>query len=492
MDKRATPSKLPPDWVERLKNEPLPVRTNVLQQITRIVRRDELDIAELVGWARRDPSACAYIIGTATRLQHEKGRNAPHNLEHALSLLGHGWAQRNLPSLPSLDDTIPPDDPRHRGYLIAISRALRAARHVEAWSIEQRNTAYENLVVAALVHNYLELALWRDAPDLVRQALIETCADHQCEAHSFGAALGRQLENAGIELAEVERAVTDHFYLPMQLFADEATIPALAAQHQALVQMARRMAFVSERGWYHPSMIALKQQLAAMLNRDLDSTERLVHDTALRTARNLHPIGLYASARLLPAANDQAWPFPDDYGIDPELLQDWMQDRPAPAIQRFNEHLEQAPASIGGVFKALIETVNGELGLPSIALYLRGGDGKSMMLMARPRHDSAPPAPDQFAFDDNRLIARLFTRPQSLKMDPGFRESFAQYLSEDIREHMQGDALLFSFVALKKPVALIIAQNPGESVSESIYSSFTELGLHVANVLRQRLEKPAG
>jgi len=487
-----TPSaNLPPDWVERLKNEPLPVRTNVHQQITRIAQRDDLDISELVGWARRDPSACAFIIGTATRLQHEKGRNAPHNLEHALSLLGHGWAQRTLPTLPSLDEVIPPDDTRHQGYLIAISRALHAARHVEAWCIEQRNTAYENLVVAALVHNYIELALWRDAPDLVRHALAETCGK-TCQATSFGEALGRQLEQAGISLDELEQAVTDHFYLPIQLFTDESAIPALAEQHHTLVQTARRMAFVSERGWYHPTMMAIKQQLAVMLNRDLDSTERLVHETALRTARNLHPIGLYASARLLPATNADLWPFPDQYGIDSKLVERWHQAAKPKGIRGFDQRLGENAGSASHIFKALIETLNVDFGMHSIALYLRSGNG--MVLKARPRGDTENPnpAPSQIDFNDNRLIARLFKRPQSLKIDASFRDSFAQYMSTEVHDHLQGDALLFSFLSLDKPLALVIAQNAGQKADDRLYTEFTELGQHVADTLHHMLLRAQG
>lgn len=486
MSANASPVTLPPDWVERLKSEPLPVRSNVHQHITRIVQRDDLDISELVGWARRDPSACAYIIGTATRLQHSKGRNAPHNLEHALSLLGHGWAQEHLPALPSLDQVIPANDPRHQGYLIAISRALHAARHVEAWCVELRNTAYENLVVAALVHNYIELALWRDAPDLVRHALIETCANSQCQATSFGETLGQKLEEAGVDLEILEQAVTDHFYLPIQLFADEAAIPALAQQHQTLVQTARRMAFATERGWYHPTTMALKQQLAALLNRDLDSTERLVHETALRVARNLYPIGLYASARLLPCANSEVWPFPDQYGIDVAKWHRAVQPR---AIQNFEQRLGTEPTSAGKIFKALIETLSDDFGLTSIALYLRTEGG--MALKARPRGDAEnpDPAPPLIHFNENRLIARLFSRPQSLKIDAGFRDSFSQYMSPEFHRHLKGDALLFSFLTRDKPLALIIAQNPGLTVSDQHYAAFTELGLHVADIIRRLLKQ---
>ena len=322
---------LPDNWSEYLLEHPLPVRRAIHQGIRRELQAEAPDFPRLVGWLRRDPAASSEVLGAAARGQRERQRSSPHNLEHALSLLGSNWAREHLPEMPILEDTLT-DPAQQAGYLAASSRAFRAARMTETWLIERRETGVEMVAIAALLHNLVELALWRDAPALARRALSESRRQlidfsrahrdddtiEQC--FSLGHAFESVLADAGINLPQLETSLTERYYLPVMLLAEEASIPVLGSHHQAILVLARRLAFASEFGWHHPVIRRLTVVLGEQLHLSPHAAWQLTIGKSIRDAREFVDIPMYHPAHMLVQhddGRDLLWPLPAEYGLSP-------------------------------------------------------------------------------------------------------------------------------------------------------------------------------
>lgn len=436
---------LPADWTTYLQQKPLPVRGEVHRQLTAVLRRDEINHAELVGWLRRDPAACGFVMGTAARAQREKQRDAPHSLEHALSLLGNTWSRQQIPQLPILEETI--TDPRHRAaYLIAVARSLHAARHAESWLVELQDTSYEIVVVATLLHNFIELALWRDAPELMRLALTQV-RDHKIS--TLGHAIDAALKTAGITLKELEKSLNSYYYLPTQLFEDESSTPILARQHETIVLLARRISFFSELGWYHPEMLATKKEIANLLKRDCSATDQLIHQVAVQTAREFIPMNFYSSAGLLidSAREPVHWPFPAQYGLPP--------NRQEKALLEFSRRATGQPRTPTNLIKSLLACLIENLQLIEFIVFSVKPATKILQRSINKRAASKK-APDTLSLESNPLLARLMHGAKGLSITQENRNRLIALLDEQGQKLIEPDCFIQTLTIKDEPFALIV------------------------------------
>lgn len=449
---------LPNDWIAYLKENPLPMRGEVHRQVCRILQSDEPDQGALIGWIRRDPGACAFIMGTAARAQRARNRNSPHSLDHALSLLGITWAKSELPKLPVLEDVLT-DDSRRAGYYMALSRSLHAARHAESWLIEFRDTNYETVVIATVLHNFIELALWRDAPEIVRGAL---ALIQERKMPTFGHALRHVLQQAHVDLSVLEQELGAYYYLPTQLYQDESASPILARQHQTIVLLARRLCFYSELGWYHDEMMATKKEIAVLLNRDLSTTDQLIHKTAIQTAHEFEPIGFYCSAKMLVDVprrqHGDIWPLPSEYGVPPTEQQR--------AFLSLSDRLTRSRHAPLLMLKSLLASLVEGQYCRSFVVYGYVQEAKALSLSINKRAQNEN-VPERLLLETNPLFLRLFSGNKAILVQGGNRDKLIRLVDDAGQKLLQADCYLQTLSWQGQPFALLIIEtHPAQGVRE--------------------------
>ena len=465
---------LPDNWSEYLLEHPLPVRRAIHQGIWRELQTESPDFPRLVGWLRRDPAASSMVLGAAARGQRERQRSAPHNLEHALSLLGSNWAREHLPSMPILEDTLT-DEAQRAGYLAASSRAFRAARLTETWLIERRETGFEMVSIAALLHNLVELALWRDEPALARRALSEARRQlidfthayqddetlDQC--FSLGHAFATVLADVGVDLTELETALTERYYLPVMLLAEEASIPVLGSHHQAILVLARRLAFASEFGWHHPVMRRLAVGLGEQLHLSPDAAWHLTVGKSIRDAREFNDIPMYHPAHMLVQhddGRDMLWPLPADYGLDPD-------DNGCHATSRNGK-----PRSSGHQLGDMIRELARLDGVKEIALYSNVAETRAQRRFHWHGGDEAGRLPEVIDLEASPLIARLQSRLEPLSVDHDNIERLGRYLGKALAEAGRTNLVIAPLTVDGELVSTLCCRGdstlPPESVLETL------------------------
>lgn len=440
------------------------MRAEVHRKLAAVLRRDEVDQGELVGWLRRDPAACGFVMGAAARAQRANKRDAPHSLDHALSLLGDSWSRQHIPNLPILEETIT-DQQQLAGYLVAVARSLHAARHAESWLVELRDTSYEIVVVATLLHNFIELALWRDAPELMRLALAQV---RDRKVSTLGHAIQFTLQTEGITLKLLEKSINDFYYLPTQLFEDEASTPILARQHQTIVLLARRISFFSEMGWYHPEILATQKEISELLKRDCAATDQLIHQVAVQTAREFESIGFYSSAALLidSAEVPAHWPFPAQYGLPPNPQEQ--------ALLHFSRLATAQPLTANNLIKSLLSCLIEDLQRIEFVVLSRKPATSKLQVNINKRLSQSP-EPEVISLTDNPLLERLMAGMKGLVISSDNRAKLKVLLDADGQALVEPDCFLQSLSMKSEPFALIVIDTQSEQDIAPIRALMTHL-----------------
>ncbi|HER34987.1 MAG: hypothetical protein JXJ30_08010 [Halothiobacillaceae bacterium] len=462
---------LPENWSDYLLEHPLPVRRAIHEGMVGELRSETPDFPRLVGWLRRDPAASSMVLGAAAGRQREHHRSAPHNLEHALSLLGSDWARTRLADLPIVEDTL--TQPAQRsGYLAASSRALRAARLTERWLVERRETGVEMVAIAALLHNLVELALWRDDPALARLALAQarnslvqtvgqTRADSAADRDlpdrfSLGRAFEVTLASVGIDLGALETTLTERYYLPVMLLAEQASVPVLGAHHQAILVLARRLAFASESGWYHPLIRHLIEQLSVQLHRSPTACWQLTVEQSLRDAHEFADIPLYHPAHMLVEHADgreRCWPPPADYDL-----------RAAGSGVSSNETTRDPARRWGDMIRQLA-TLDGVL---EIALYGQASESRADRRFHWCRRDGERELPGSIDLDASPLLSRLQARLEPLTVDTDNLDRLGGYLDATLARAARGRLIIVPLAVNGALVSTLCCRGNASLSSETV------------------------
>ncbi|MDD3610394.1 MAG: HDOD domain-containing protein [Halothiobacillaceae bacterium] len=448
---------LPEHWIEQLSSSPLPVQRDTLEALRNFLDADtDIPIAQLTALVRSDPGLTAFIMGHASRLQDKKGRDAPHNIEHALTLLGRSFLGQHLSELRAIEDSLP-EGPQRLGYLAALGRALHTAAQLQAWAIARNNLMYESLYVAGLLNNYIELALWRDAPEMMYAAFHQmTEADT-----SLGHALMLVLKEHDIDLGELEDRLNRYWYLPMQLFRDEKALPHMVESQQYALLLARRLACESEHGWYHPRMLELKKRVAEYLSVGVDQATRLIHKTAIELAPALLLRGIWACAALLPSASDAAWPLAPWYrgplrvGPGSEAI-----------VAGFENRLREIPHTSSQVLQALLHTLAEALELKRLLLLTLNGPRDALVVRYISGFEADSPLRKvEVPLAGNHLFAVLIRKNQGIWLHPGNLPQFAPHLPLCARPLAQaGSAYVHALCIGDVPLGILYAAHARGSV----------------------------
>jgi HD-like signal output (HDOD) protein len=212
------------------------------------------------------------------------------SMAQATMLLGMERVKQLPQGLPELEDTL--QGRARTGFTRASCRAFHAAFQAWDWAHIKDEHAPEEILLAALLHDVAEMALWVVVPDkmhLMRKLIFKDRL-HTDEAQYI--ALGESLEHFSREIAA-------RWQLPS--LVHDALRPENARNPRVHgVMLAVQLGRAAERGWHTEKMHSTLELIAAHLGTPLDETVNHVHKTAVRAARETNFYATRPAAALLP------------------------------------------------------------------------------------------------------------------------------------------------------------------------------------------------
>lgn len=238
----------------------------------------------------RDPGLALH---TLKQLQQGSGkplRAEISSMAQATMLLGVERAKRLPLGQPQLESTL--SGYAQKGYIRTACRAFHAAFQAWDWAHIKNDHAPEEVMLAALLHDVAEMALWVTAPGKMHQFRELMLKDQLPTDEAQYIAFGNSLEHFSREIAI-------RWQLP-QLVNDALRPENVSNPRVRGVMLAVQLARTTERGWYWEKAERTMPQIADYLSAPVDETIPHVHQNAIRAARQAPFYEARQAATLLP------------------------------------------------------------------------------------------------------------------------------------------------------------------------------------------------
>jgi HD-like signal output (HDOD) protein len=134
------------------------------------------------------------LLNRFQRLRSRSGNGEIIQVEQALLMLGMNPFFEQIPARPIVEDLLRGNIEALTGLLRVVRRSRRAAAFATEWAAQRVDLHYEDIRIAALLHDLAELLMWCLAPDRMldvrrRQLQDSTLRSRAAQEAVFGVAL---------------------------------------------------------------------------------------------------------------------------------------------------------------------------------------------------------------------------------------------------------------------------------------------------------------
>lgn len=230
-------------WVATLTRADLPVLKQTARDLAALREDDRrLNTSSIAGVIARDPIMTVKLLRYLQQHKHKKQIAEVVQIEQALLMLGIESFFNKVPSSLLVEDMLKPHIAALPPALRAVHRSHRASEYAMDWAARLRDLHYEEVRIAALLHDIAEILMWCFAP----QPMLEIRATQQKDKALRSHDVQRQV--LGFTLLELQRELVAQWGLPQLL----STLMDDSCANQTRVRnvvLAVNLARHSANGW---------------------------------------------------------------------------------------------------------------------------------------------------------------------------------------------------------------------------------------------------
>jgi HD-like signal output (HDOD) protein len=262
-------------WVEAFARAEIPVLTETAEVLEQMrATEDDVDANGMGELIATDPLMSLKVLSLASELK--RGRSiglqaAPETVTAALVLMGITPFFRAFGPQPTMEAVLADHEEALLGLSRVMQRAERASRYALAFAAHRADPDAAVIHSAALLHDFAEMLLWVNAPDLALQ--IATLQESDRTLRSAVA----QRQVLGIELADLEQALMRRWHLPELLTRITGDKHERDPQVRC-VHLAVRLARHTARGWDDAGVPDDLHDIAELLNLSEAHALKLLHE----------------------------------------------------------------------------------------------------------------------------------------------------------------------------------------------------------------------
>lgn len=238
----------------------------------------------------KDPGLALHTLNQLRGDSKTSPRADISSMAQAAMMLGVDRAKRLTMGHPQLERSL--SGYAKTGYIRTACRAFHAAFQAWDWAHIKNDHAPEEILLATLLHDVAEMALWVAAPEQMHQFRKLMLKDGLPTDEAQYIAFGESLEHFSREIA-------NRWHLPGlvndALRPENANLPRVRG-----VMLAVQLARSTERGWYWEKTERVMPQIAEYLDAPLDEVIPHIHNNAVRAAREASFYSARHAASLLP------------------------------------------------------------------------------------------------------------------------------------------------------------------------------------------------
>lgn len=192
-------------WVDHFKDIDLPVLRHTVQQLTELREAAEtINTRKLATIIEHDPLMTLRVFQLMAKRRGNRQSGEITTVERALVMMGTQNFYDSIESLPIIEQQLKGYPKAMLGLLKVIARSRHAARWARDWALLRQNVSFDEITLAALLHDFVEILMWCFAPTLASQTKERVAATPGRRTSSVQQEMfGASLDDIMIELTTI-------------------------------------------------------------------------------------------------------------------------------------------------------------------------------------------------------------------------------------------------------------------------------------------------
>lgn len=257
-------------WVAILTRADLPVLKQTARDLEELRIDDEkltaISVANIIA---RDPIMTVKLLRYLQQHKHKIQTTEVIQVEQALLMLGIEPVFAKVPPAPLIEDALKHKTPALLHLLRTIHRSHLASEYAKDWAVRLHDLHYEEVRVAALLHDIAEILMWCFAPDEMLEVEELRLQEPNVRTRVI------QARVFGFTMFELQRVIAELWELPQLLL----TLMNDSCAHLPRVRnvvLATNLVRHSSRGWDDPALPDDYKDIADLLRMPVDAVVDMI------------------------------------------------------------------------------------------------------------------------------------------------------------------------------------------------------------------------
>lgn len=231
------------DWIIKLTQSELPVLKHTARDLAALKEDDaRLTAQAIANVIALDPIMTIKLLRYLQSHKHKSQTSEVIQVEQALLMLGMEPFFKHVESKPLIEDMLKAHITALPPLLRVVHRSYRASEYAYDWAVQMRDMHYEEVRIAALLHDMTEILMWCFAP-------VQMLEIHRLQ-HENKALRSRDVQQQvlGFSLLELQKELAERWGLPellLKLMDDAHATNSRVRNVVLAVNLARH----SANGW---------------------------------------------------------------------------------------------------------------------------------------------------------------------------------------------------------------------------------------------------
>lgn len=259
-------------WTRRFAAMEIPVLASTAEQLELWRANEDAADAHLLGEILdKDPLMTLKLLAHAASQRSSRLLTDAETVTAALVLMGITPFFRAFGPQPTIEDRLALRPDALAGLERVLLRAERAARFALGFAVHRTDPDAAVIHSAALLHDFSEMLLWCEAPDLALEIERRQAANPSLRS------VAAQREVLHVELGDLEQALMREWHLPALLTHITDDKKGRDPQVQC-VTLAVRLARHTAQSWQNPAVPDDLMDIGTLLSLSPAHTLKLVHE----------------------------------------------------------------------------------------------------------------------------------------------------------------------------------------------------------------------
>jgi HD-like signal output (HDOD) protein len=259
-------------WTRHFQQAEIPVLASTAEQLELWRSNEDAADARLLGEALgKDPLMTLKLLAHAAAHRSSRLLTDAETVTAALVLMGITPFFKAFGPQPTVEERLMGRPDALAGLQRVLLRAERAARFALGFAVHRVDPDAEVIHSAALLHDFAEMLLWCEAPDLALQV------QHRLQTQPGLRSRAAQREVLGLELGDLEQALMKAWHLP-ELLAHITDDKRGRDPQVQCVMLAVRLARHTADRWDNPAVPDDLAEIGTLLNLSERHTLKLLQD----------------------------------------------------------------------------------------------------------------------------------------------------------------------------------------------------------------------